>query len=664
MNPATIPKKGQVTIFMILGLLLLIFLIIAVVLSSQVKQAAVQEAAPSIASSAPVKSVIEQCLEQTASSVLQQIAWRGGYLDVPTALQYKNASLWFVQQVNVQPTFEAVHQRVKEAIDQRLESCLDFQSFTAQGLRISHQGWQSTVDFGRANTKVTLQFTIDIASDQFSTHYEQFSVVLPVAFREQFELASTIINLQLAPDFQRLAPLQHLPETSLEVRYALEREDTFLYSISQKAGNEAYVFRFASKLGRSTLKRMELLPEKSHQVPSLLPRIVESLDKMAKLLIVPGTTTHLWGEPVSTITVQQDYSSVISREVPLVEYANNSITSGNISWLLTYPVYNFEPTGLRFNQPQRLFLYWDEDEIPHQGEMGILYTEGDGWRPLPTAVNYTANVVYTDIPGFSSFTPVDCGVQYYKTAETTAEFDPGAGCWGMLIVKIIIIIVTIVLIIVTFGGATPLVAGEAAVLGGGTAATSGAGGAIVTATTATTITATSATGLTSTFAVAAGSSASIAAGTTFTVSVAATVTAVGEGVLIGVGAGTLLTAAGVTATFGETLLAAITAGFSGALTALGTGLVIGGGIIGGLFLNAALGFSAAQDTITFTPTCDQDITVDVFTDSGEGICSLEEGQHPVQGGEPVTLQAQVQKCNFGASMFCVPCSVTCRGSYK
>ena len=85
--------------------------------------------------------------------------------------------------------------------------------------------------------------------------------------------------------------------------------------------------------------------------------------------------------------------------------------------------------------------------------------------------------------------------------------------------------------------------------------------------------------------------------------------------------------------------------------------------MGGFFLNAALGFDSGADSITFTPLCDQNITILLSEHGGEGMCTPS-GTIGIGAGEITTLSSSVKKCSFIRAMFCVECSINCKAKYK
>ncbi len=638
-------KRAQVTIFIIIGIVLLIVFAVILVLTKiiQTEQLATAQTKQeqALLEGGQIIELVQHCLQTTTIENTKQIMAQGGYSEIPPELILHNTSIWSINQINVQPTLTDIQLTLQQSIEKELPNCLNYSYFVQQGFVITSGKFHSEIKFGRNNVISALNYSLQVSKGSYSKNYDRFETVVNLPVRRLFETASTIINLQLRPDFRRSYPFSQLNNSEVNAQFFNTGPNLTQYKLS---ASDLQLF-FVSQFGPSFLRKEIDLQQNSHIVPTTLPLRLTSIDHRANLWVMPGTTVNFNNAPVSAISVQQAYDqSVVRVDIPLEEDEENNAIRGDITWNLSNPIYQFEPTGLRFNQPARLVLYWNEEETSRLGNMGILYTEGDGWRPLPSKANYSENYVYTDIPGFSEFTAVDCGRQDFKAAATTARIDPGGGCIAKLIITIVVIIIIVALIVLTMGGATPLAAGASTTLSSTGTVVAGSSGAVVNAAGAGGVT-----------ALAAGETATIASGTL--------VTSLGTGTLVSSGGAFLTTAGAATTGFFGTLGAATAGIFAGAFTALGAVTVITAGIIGGAFLNAQMGFAAGDDTITFTPTCDQNITVTLSEHGGTGICSPE-GNQEITAGNPVSLQSQMQKCNMVRAMFCISCKATCRTVYK
>jgi hypothetical protein len=610
-------KKGQLAIFILIGLFIAIIAIAVFVtnnyIQNQQAQQTEQRQIEIITETDSIEQFIQQCIRQTTVSGLELMGQKAGYINPPSVIRFGNTAYWHLDEVNIQPTLEQTQLQLERYIETALPACLDFSSFEMQGVGVTYTPFAARVSFTAERTVIVLNSTVTIEGLGFTRELYNFNEDINVPWRRMYELATQINMRQLDGTFKFSQPLNDVITTNFDVSFRNSGKKILVYSVidrTQFVQGEHFTLQFASRLTHSDLKRTIEFDGDTTITPSVLPQTIYSVDRMAQLVIHPGITMNLHGQPIDNITVQQFYPNNVTREqVPFIEHADDTVTNGTITWNLTYPIYEFKPTGLRFNQPQRLLLFWDEDRVPHQGNMGILYTDGaGGWRPLVTKANYDVNVVGTDIPGFSSYTPVDCGVQPLKEISVTAKLDPGGSCVGKLVTAIVIFVVIIAIFIVV----------------------------VI---------------LTAGWGVAAAPAFQVPSGL--------------------VGAATVVSTA---ATQVVTAVASL-----GLYLGIGLGLVvIGVSVIGGAYYNAAQAYSTQTDTVTFTPTCDQAIEVQKFQHHGSGKCipsgvtevdgaerAYKDGREVLlEAGQPQPIQAVTKKCGGWRSMFCGKCRTTCTTKYR
>jgi len=600
-------RRGQISLFVIVGLLFALMIGVAVFMRfytvRTVGEETTERALELPTETREIEAFVRQCVRQTTYDGLTLMGSQGGYSSVSPIIRFQGTAYWHQNQVNIQPTLNQTRITLEKYIEEQLSDCLNFGVFEQQGFVILHDEPIVTVSFGTERVPVDVQLDMVITRGDVRAEISTVSEEINVRWRRIFEYATLINYKQLDAQFEFSHPLDNVPLGNFDASF-----DTvggvLIYTITDRTKlehGEQFRFTFASKFESSRLLRVTKLQDNSKTVASVFPYIVYSLDRKAQLYILPGATASLHGENVDNITVQQDYNiDAVRTEVPFSEDENNVVTRGDLTWALSYPVYNFSPSGLRFNAPQRLVLYWDEDRVPigswddegvqRQG-MGILYNDGSGgWRPLPSKADYNEHFVYTDIPGFSSYTPIDCSLQPEKRVTVVSELEPDGNCVASLVVTIVIVVVILAIIVVTAG--------------------------------------------------------------TFGVALAATFT----NVLLGL------------ASSASAIIVAAVVGTA----------IVGLGVIGGAYINSAQMYSAAEDTIVFTPTCDQTIEISKDTPGGSGIC-VPSGTAEITGPEftqengrtfltkagiPQPLQAATTKCNGGRSMWCGSCKTTCKTSYR
>ena len=691
-------RKGQITLFVIAGLVLLLLITFMIVIrfylaSEEAREQVVQtEKIP--ADVQEIEAFVRRCIRSVSIDGLTLLGKQAGYTTIPEIIRKKDTAYWHLDEINIQPTLSQTKTQLEQYIDRELEKCLDFSIIEQEkNLKVISKEHKTHVSFGAQDVNVQVLFPIDITRQNLVTHYDEFTENFDVQWRRLYELATQVNMRQLEAQFKFSEPLVLVEQASFDMAYVTDGE-SIIYTITDRTtleNGKPFSLTFASRLLNSDLRRVILLQNNSRTVPSILPYIVYSIDHRAQLYIYPGTTAALQGKDVYNITVGQTYPGNVTREnVPYHEGLDDEIKTQNISWILTYPLYHFDPTGLRFNRPQRLVLYWDEDRVPHKGNMGILYDEGQGWRPLPSITNYEQHYVYTDIPGFSSYTPVDCAYQPAKEITVYSDLDPNADCVGKLILIVVIIIIIIIIIILSLGTASPAAAGAGAAVSGGSTVAPAAGAPVVLTTAVGESSALTGGVLVGGTPVAAG--APIAAGSVVTIPAGSAIQlgAATTGTLAA-GSGTATVAsAGLTsgilssAVLGSLAQGGVTGVASGALALVSTfsvgnlvliGFVVTGSLVGGAYINSGLSYSSSpgEDTIVFTPTCDQQIVVSEDTSGGSGMC-IPEGvvgltgpqyetknnrTRLIKAGVPEAVKAVTKKCTGSRRFWCQGCSTQC-----
>lgn len=641
-NVKKVSKKSQLSIFLIVAVSILLLIGAGFYVNTLINKGdpahETEKEALSQDEAVKVKDFIDSCIEKTAFDGLKKLGKYGGYIETLPELDHKDTSFWYLDEVNVQPTLNETLKRLEKYIDDNLHACLDdFKYFKEQGFEVSYEDFTNNVFFSREDVNVEVYFPVSVKRKGKTKEYANFNAKLDVRYRQIFELATQIINRHMDAEFKFSSPLENVDMFGFDVINVNDKPtDTIIYSIvdnTRMVQGRNYEFMISARLKHSDLKRTIKLQENSNTVPTVLPFTLDSVDRLAQLNIIPGTTFNLDGAPVESISVQQFYPGNISREdVPFHEHADDSVDYDTLTWNLDYPVYEFEPTGMRFNEPRRLVLYWDEDRIPHKEEMGILYNDGEGWRPLPSKANYEENYIYTDIPGFSQYSVADCGSQDYKYISVQAE---AGGEGGSCILTIVIVIVIVAMIVITMGGGASLAAGTQVGSGGAVAGSSGATYSVAGST------------------LQATAGATIPAGATITSGTAFASTSL----LSAAGAAS----SGIMGTLSSATIGLVTAS---AFTGLGMAVVLVGGLVGGAYINSLDTFDVQKDSITFTPLCDQPITVTQDMENGEGKCMPKAGENDVTAGNPVQLAAQLESCTGWRKYLCGSCKLKCHAKYK
>jgi len=615
-------SKGQVTIFIILGLLLVISigLLLYFVLSST-------ESETDISSSLQTQDVefmIDNCIKKTGMEGLNILGQNGNYFEIPKLLEMNQTPLWIYKYANVMPVLNSSIDEFQIWFDKEFENCVDYTGFEN---KINVGKPKSTIQYGAEDVLITLNYPINITLGKDSKRIDRFEHTLNVRYRRIYERAREIVNTHFVQFFDYRNALTFVDQKDFYITYEANDENNLLFTIFDNENPELesiYSFKFATNLEKSKLKRTVDITDES--LNFFMPYNLRSPDNLAQLYLQKGVKINQ-----NQLYVWQEYFTEASRTV--TSYVSYTIKGGikpgvkkqeQITWNLTYPIYHFGPDGTEFNTPQRLVLYWDDEKIPNTGPMGMLYNGPSSeytWMPLKTKAKYNMSFVYTDIPGFSQYTPIDCNRQACKSVSVKSTNQPAKAtmCAINQIVKtllpfliILIIIIIIVIAFFTMGSGVPV----------------------------------------------------------FLAAMKAIFT---------LGLATIPAGATVAATLGLTavqaaMLVTIVVNIAIATVAL---TIIGGlGTVGMQYAGAGA-YDSGDTSVSFVPTCDQIIEITCVGDGklrrGSGsiystdldatIPQASTKQVTVYAGEQVTLSSTAEKCDKG-KFKCFSCSHTCTASYK
>lgn len=448
-------RKSQVTLSIIAGFLILIIIVAIFYIREYVireKIATEQLASEEFEEDTnSIKSYVEKCVRDTGYNGLVLLGKQGGYIEIPELINYDNNSYWYLDQINIQPTLDEIRERLSYYVNENVPECTNFDFFMEKGFEIKAKNVDSLVEFGTENVFINVTYPITIKRGDFEREIYYFYEEYNIRFRRIYEMASQINYRHFNPYFDVYHPLQLVYSLDFDVNNIPYVEGRIVYSIVDRTrfeyGANNYTLRFAGKFGNSELPRRTLLWGNSAYMPNTNFFIIYSLDRMARLFVMPDVMVNLNGRSVDEITTRQYYpENATAFDIVASEEYDAGISSlrrENRTWKLTYPVYSFEPTGTRFSQPLPMFFYWDNETRPNKGEIGILYTDGKGWHPIDSNPDYDENYAWTTAYGFSNYTVVDCGVQEEQTHSAKSTVKPKWPCFILLVINIVLIVATV-----------------------------------------------------------------------------------------------------------------------------------------------------------------------------------------------------------------------------
>ena len=431
-------SKAQMSIFWIIGLVMLIALVAGLFVYNDLRTSKIKEEAKNDLSSQAeeIEKFVNDCMRKEAFEGLKRLGQTGGYLEIPKIISFKGTGYWYLDEVNIQPILNQTQERLLEHISANVPKCVDDERIKELGFAVQKGAIKTTIEFGNADVTVKIEYPIRLEREKFTKEFSDFFNSFDIRYRAVFEAATEVNERLFDADFDIKNPLKkldYLKSLEFDVSYKSPETDVMVFTVTDKKSilptNELYTFSFAARLGTSDLKKFIDLQNNSATNPVFLPYTIYSVDKKAQLDISSGTTISLEGQPVKAISVEQTYpNEVTTKDVPVYKKNADIIQKQDIIYVIDNPVYTFEPSGILFNKHEKLTLYY-EDEVKASKGVGILMGKNGFWVPIPSKHEPEQKRVFASILGFTEFTAVNCASQKLKTTIAEHFFEPSPPCF-------------------------------------------------------------------------------------------------------------------------------------------------------------------------------------------------------------------------------------------
>ena len=218
-------RKAQITIFLIMGLIILISTGIFFYMK-EVGIGGYQILQPK---SAPVENYIEVCMERVGREALDLLGSQGGFVEFPSEILYDpsryvfvvppivgtanyapKVPLWWYNGQTKYPSQLMMEAEVDRYIEQNLKNCFnDFQSFRGEFDFKEYTNISSLTTFNEKDVTLTISYELDIihrGSDKI-TRKNGFVTHLPVRMKRMYEAAQEIIDSVIEDAFFESATL-------------------------------------------------------------------------------------------------------------------------------------------------------------------------------------------------------------------------------------------------------------------------------------------------------------------------------------------------------------------------------------------------------------------------------------------------------------------------
>jgi len=200
-------KKGQVTLFIIIGIIILLSVALVIYFTTETTKAPARKYVSVPEDIQPVHDYVSECLYQVSKDGLAILGTQGGFINVPGIIQNTPSSyipgdnlgviktpLWYYEGEDRTPDLDFMAAELARYIKVRLPLCIN--NFTALGpqFTVYSQEMLPLVSFAANDVIVELDWPMQISTVERTTSVNRFITELPVKFKEMWLLADSIMR--------------------------------------------------------------------------------------------------------------------------------------------------------------------------------------------------------------------------------------------------------------------------------------------------------------------------------------------------------------------------------------------------------------------------------------------------------------------------------------
>ncbi len=206
-------KRGQLTIFIIIGILLVIVLLAAYTIFSPKITDDISAAKGEVSLKSSVTSKIEACIEEKAKEGLILIGAQGGVIDQQFLSQFQqveyfdyNRTFYYVDGAALSPTTKEIEAQIENDLLKHLPNCInDLYFLQEQGFSITQEMPTVDVTIGEEKVLIDVSYPLDIIQKRPEelireaeiVSINKFQVTIPVRLGKILALADKVLQQQV-----------------------------------------------------------------------------------------------------------------------------------------------------------------------------------------------------------------------------------------------------------------------------------------------------------------------------------------------------------------------------------------------------------------------------------------------------------------------------------
>ncbi|MBT7903438.1 hypothetical protein HN587_06260 [Candidatus Woesearchaeota archaeon] len=226
-------KKAQITMFMIIGIVLVSIFSVFLYFNNGVSESIIEEATETVPLEVkPIQNFVESCLNKISKEAFVVLGSHGGYIDMldadyapeqytidsmnPTEADGATLTLnpsthvaywWMLETENNcnncnygsnQPSIELIQIQIETYVKTHLDKCInDFEGFEKQGFKINEiTEFKPKITIAERDVVAFLDYQIQVSIGDRNTTMKKFVTKLPLEFKKIYEFSQEIVDKQ------------------------------------------------------------------------------------------------------------------------------------------------------------------------------------------------------------------------------------------------------------------------------------------------------------------------------------------------------------------------------------------------------------------------------------------------------------------------------------
>jgi hypothetical protein len=245
------PRKGQASLFMVLGAVLIIMF--GLIVLSQKQETNDLKTGSQNDALGPVTTFMETCLTDTIEEGIYAISSKGGYVEPlhGQSFESREVAIYLEGKAFSVPTLPTFENELAKYVDNRLPLCLDeFRRLSSSGYQIEGGEPSSRARVGENDITALVTYPLTVIQANTQAELETFRVSVPFDFKAVYKLVQDIMLQQgddpLSVHYGFLAKSAYNNDYYFKISQI--DADTLVYSLrfdSKTLDGRAYEYAFA-----------------------------------------------------------------------------------------------------------------------------------------------------------------------------------------------------------------------------------------------------------------------------------------------------------------------------------------------------------------------------------------------------------------------------------